>query len=125
MVNHNYRKGYAWELVCKRQLEGRGFRVYRTAGSHTETDLIAINPSSPLIKEAVEKSALIFTQCKVRRNARGGEKTYIFPLYPYQIVFVVKPSKTYMNHRQPVVASAKTEKEEVSGLSHPKDVTVV
>lgn len=39
----NYKRGYAFEIRVKKVLEGIGLRVYRSGGSHSEADLIAIS----------------------------------------------------------------------------------
>ena len=38
----NYSKGRAFEYRVKRYLEDKGFVVFRTAGSHSQADLIAL-----------------------------------------------------------------------------------
>ena len=38
----NYSKGRAFEYRVRRYLEGKGFVVFRTAGSHSPADLIAL-----------------------------------------------------------------------------------
>lgn len=43
MPNKNYAKGRRLEYSIKKKLEKEGFTVFRTAGSHSACDLIAVN----------------------------------------------------------------------------------
>jgi len=45
MVNKNYQKGRAFEYKIKKAYEKSGYLVFRSAGSHSIADLIAIHPS--------------------------------------------------------------------------------
>lgn len=56
MPNKNYIKGRRLEYMVMAFLKQRGFKVYRTAGSHSETDLIA-----------VLEGHILFIQCKSKR----------------------------------------------------------
>ena len=38
----NYRKGYNLEQRARKELEGRGYYVVRSAGSHGAVDLVAL-----------------------------------------------------------------------------------
>ena len=44
MPNRNYLRGRAKEYELKERLEGEGFIVFRTSGSHGQADLIAVKP---------------------------------------------------------------------------------
>ena len=43
MANKSYAKGYRFEWEVKRYLERLGYLVFRTAGSHSVADLIAVD----------------------------------------------------------------------------------
>jgi Holliday junction resolvase len=44
MPNKNYQKGRAFEYKIKKKYEDKGYLVFRSAGSHSVADLIAIAP---------------------------------------------------------------------------------
>jgi Holliday junction resolvase len=50
MPNFNYRKGYRVEREIYRRFKEAGFKVYRSAGSHTEADLIVEGIGSIQVK---------------------------------------------------------------------------
>lgn len=41
-MSRNYRNGAAFERRCKEHLEGNGYAVVRSAGSHSPADLVAL-----------------------------------------------------------------------------------
>lgn len=64
MPNPNYVRGVRFERERKAHWEAAGYKVYRTAGSHGEFDLIAAHPT---------KDAVMFIQCKVVPTQADGE----------------------------------------------------
>jgi len=44
----NYARGANFERAVKKDLEGRGYLVMRSAGSHGVTDLVAFGPKYPV-----------------------------------------------------------------------------
>jgi len=53
MVNKKYQAGRRFEYAVKKYLEGKGYIVLRTAGSHGFADLVALG-----------NSEILFIQCK-------------------------------------------------------------
>ena len=49
MPNPHYRNGANFERRVKARLEEQGWTVFRTAGSHSPADLIALRPSGRLL----------------------------------------------------------------------------
>jgi Holliday junction resolvase len=45
----NYQRGAAFEHRVKRDLEAHGYSVVRSAGSHSEADLVALGPLEPWV----------------------------------------------------------------------------
>ena len=58
MTNKHYRVGYSLERDVKKALEQQGYTVFRSAGSHSQADLIAFKPP--------HKPKLV--QCKRHKN---------------------------------------------------------
>ena len=49
MPNRNYNNGRAREYRLMRKLEAEGYTCFRTAGSHTKVDILAMKKGSPNI----------------------------------------------------------------------------
>ena len=60
----NHRKGIAAEILCAKELRGRGYSVCRSAGSRGEFDVIAVNESEVLLVQVAT------TKHRARRFAR-------------------------------------------------------
>ena len=65
--NPHYKVGYALERDVKIALEQDGYTVFRSAGSHSQADLIAIKPEL-YADECIEGTAVTLIQCKRHRN---------------------------------------------------------
>lgn len=52
MVNKNYTRGYCTERRIFHDLEKKGYKVFRTAGSHTLFDILAIKNDELLLIQA-------------------------------------------------------------------------
>lgn len=69
MVNKNYRRGRRFEYEVKQYIEDRGWKAYRTAGSHGEADIIGIKDNVTLL-----------IQCKYNIKPTKQEKEKLFNL---------------------------------------------
>jgi Holliday junction resolvase len=59
MPNKNYNRGRAFEYKVRDYWRGLGYEVFRTAGSHSKADLIALHP---------RPFATILIQCKTSKG---------------------------------------------------------
>ena len=66
MANKHYRVGYSLERDVKKALEAKGWVVYRSAGSHSMADLIALKQGPKNQGRGLCEVSLI--QCKRHRN---------------------------------------------------------
>jgi hypothetical protein len=62
MPNRNYRKGRAYEYEIKKRYEKLGYTVFRTAGSHSPADLIAV-------KNIMSRLEVLLIQCKTTKKS--------------------------------------------------------
>ena len=67
MTNKHYKVGYALERDVKIALEQDGYTVFRSAGSHSQADLIAVQAWS-YADECVPGPQVTLVQCKRHRN---------------------------------------------------------
>lgn len=78
MPNANYRSGYNFELRVKKEWEGRGYFVVRSAGSHGKADLVAIKNMALTGEENKNKwwggPAVFLIQCKTSNKISETEK---------------------------------------------------
>ena len=80
----NYAKGYQRENKFKHELERKGYLVFRSAGSHSFADLIALSPVKKCYKP--DHFAVRFIQIKVDSDLKRGkmeprvEETIIGPV---------------------------------------------
>lgn len=69
MPNRNYNKGRAYEYKIKKRYEKLGYTVFRSAGSHSPADLVAV---CPVVLRAATLHApqteVIFIQCKTSKK---------------------------------------------------------
>lgn len=65
MPNKMYRTGYRLERDVKIALEQDGYTVFRSAGSHSQADLIALAATDC---EGVGITDVVLIQCKRHRN---------------------------------------------------------
>ena len=65
--NPHYKVGYALERDVKIALEQDEYTVFRSAGSHSPADLIALKPEL-YADECIEGTAVTLIQCKRHRN---------------------------------------------------------
>ena len=63
--NKHYRVGYSLERDVKKALEQQGYTVFRSAGSHSEADLIALYPTDC---EGLTTTGVRLIQCKRHKN---------------------------------------------------------
>jgi len=74
MPNKNYIKGRAFEYTIKKKLEAEGWTVWRTPGSKSKTDLIAIQKAIwKNMGGTAEMPSVLFVQCK-SGSARMSKK---------------------------------------------------
>ena len=79
MPNKNYVKGRRMEYDVMAFLRQRGFKVYRTAGSHSETDVIAILDSSILFIQCKNKKLSTATKLHIWKGMeKAGLYGYLF-----------------------------------------------
>lgn len=99
MANKNYQAGRRFEYTIKKALEGNGWEVFRTAGSHGSYDLIALqtaDESSPNV---------VCIQCKVVATEAAGERAKKAFLknrvsnLGYEQVIYVKVKRGAISHR--------------------------
>ena len=80
-TNRNYVNGANFERRIKARLEADGYTCFRTAGSHTPCDLIAIAPARKTVGglKTTENGTPIFTTYArstiVFVQAKGGQRT--------------------------------------------------
>lgn len=67
MTNKHYKVGYTLERDVKIALEQDGYTVFRSAGSHSQADLIAIEHWS-YADECIPGPRVKLVQCKRHRN---------------------------------------------------------
>lgn len=65
MPNSNYRRGRILEYEIKKLLEGDGYAVARTAGSHGPWDIVATKENQ---QGEVRELWIILVQCKRRKR---------------------------------------------------------
>ena len=69
MPNKHYKVGYSLERDVKIALEQDGYTVFRSAGSHSQADLIAVRTGMVDCSEGPETVPLVMlVQCKRHRN---------------------------------------------------------
>ena len=68
MTNRAYVNGANFERRIKAKLEADGYTCFRTAGSHTPCDLVAVLPAA-VLGSAMPASHVLFVQ------AKGGQKS--------------------------------------------------
>lgn len=68
--NKNYRSGRAREYKIKRYLESQGMKVTRAAGSHSEFDLIAFDPSTSILNLIQVKPRSMSIKAKARLQSK-------------------------------------------------------
>ena len=66
--NKHYKVGYTLERDVKIALEQEGFTVFRSAGSHSKADLIAIKEWEHLIESIIPCADVTLVQCKRHKN---------------------------------------------------------
>ena len=70
MVNVNYRKGANRERRIKRALERKGFLCFRTAGSHSIFDIIALDLKQNIIHFIQVKPKSLSNKSKARLQSK-------------------------------------------------------
>ncbi len=89
MPNKNYNRGRAFEYKIKKEFEKKGCLVFRTAGSHSVADLIAIPP----LRNVKEWNPILI-QCKAtisqnyKKEVRELEK--VAKEYGCRALFITK-----------------------------------
>lgn len=75
LVNKNYRSGYRFELRVKKYLEARDYICFRSAGSHSPADIIAL--------KTVPTGTLVYLiQCKHGTGRISNEELMKFAEIP-------------------------------------------
>ena len=90
MPNRNYQKGRAFEYKTKKEYEKKGYLVFRTAGSHSVADLIAIPP----MRWAHEWNP-IFIQCKTTKDKNINIITKVKKKYKKEVNELQKVAHEY------------------------------
>lgn len=67
MPNKHYKVGYTLERDVKKALEEQGYTVFRSAGSHSQADLIALDKTG-YGDECIPGPEVRLVQCKRHRN---------------------------------------------------------
>lgn len=69
-MNKQYRKGYIFEIKVKKHLEDLGILSFRSAGSHSVADIIAIGETIPNVNKLTsDKIVIVFLiQCKAGKG---------------------------------------------------------
>lgn len=65
----NYRRGADFERRVKERLEGQGWTVFRTAGSHSPADLIALKSERGQLFGSPLRPDVHLIQCKSGKTA--------------------------------------------------------
>lgn len=77
MTNKHYRVGYTLERDVKKELESQGYTVFRSAGSHSMADLIAIEYHE-YADECIPGTRVKLVQCKRHKNLMTNKETMNF-----------------------------------------------
>lgn len=82
MTNKHYKVGYALERDVKIALEQDGYTVFRSAGSHSQADLIAI---LPCVYVDGENAQVKLIQCKRHKNLMTNREIQDFHKFALQL----------------------------------------
>jgi len=90
MSNKNYVKGRAFEYKTKKEYEKKGYLVFRTAGSHSVADLIAVPPIS-----WTHEWNPILIQCKTTKDKNIKNLTKVRTKYKKDVSELQKVAHEY------------------------------
>lgn len=80
MPNRNYEKGYRHERAIMQWLKEKGFSTYRSAGSHSQADLIAISQGHVLLIQAKAFHLSLNARLKIVEEMRRQTPTGYYTL---------------------------------------------